>query len=351
MKKLPMLTVYWSNGRVRLIDQTKLPLEEKWLELSNYQQVAKAIKTMQVRGAPAIGVTAALGLALVAHNSKSDTTIALLDELKKAASELLSTRPTAVNLSWAVNKMLKKAELLLSQPVDFARSKLIEEAIAIQKQDIDCNLSLGKHGASLISNSSNILTHCNAGSLACAGGGTALGVIQSAWQQGKRVHVFVDETRPLLQGARLTAWELKRAGIPITLIADNMAGYFMQKGKVDLVIVGADRIAANGDTANKIGTYSVACLAKLHSIPFFVAAPTSTIDSSLSSGDDIPIEERSTEEVTTVFGRRIAPPGIEVANPAFDLTPAELIKAIITEKGVIYPPFANSISQLLESCD
>jgi methylthioribose-1-phosphate isomerase len=339
-----MRTVYWADGAVRMIDQTLLPGEEKFIDLTDHFAVAEAIKTMKVRGAPAIGVTAALGVALAANSSAAAATDRLLAETREAAELLGATRPTAVNLFWAIERMLQVAEAAATQsPADFKKT-LITAAVAIQEEDIQRNRQLGAHGATLISDGDRILTHCNAGGLACAGYGTALGVIAAAWEQGKNIHVFVDETRPLLQGARLTAWELKKAGIPMTLITDSMSGHFMRIGAIDKVVVGADRIAANGDTANKIGTYSVAVLAQAHGIPFYVAAPTSTVDPAIADGGGIPIEERAADEITVIGGARVAPEGVETANPAFDVTPNRLVTSIITERGVMTPPYLDNLA-------
>ncbi|HEB12917.1 MAG TPA: S-methyl-5-thioribose-1-phosphate isomerase [Actinobacteria bacterium] len=334
-----MRTVEWNNGKVRMIDQTLLPGEEKYIDLATIDEVASAIKTMKVRGAPAIGVTAALGIALAAEQSTSDSTPRILETIRETAKTLGATRPTAVNLFWALDRMVKKAETNREKSAADLKDILVAEALTLQEEDIERNQRLGQFGASLINNGDTLLTHCNAGALACAGFGTALGVIASAWNQGKKIHVFVDETRPLLQGARLTTWELKKAGIPMTLITDNMAGHFMQRGRLDKVVVGADRIAANGDTANKIGTYSVAVLALAHDIPFYVAAPSSTVDLSIPDGDQIVIEERAGREITEIGGVKLAPAGTDVANPAFDVTPSRLVTAIITELGIIYPPY------------
>lgn len=342
-------TVYWHNGCVRLINQTKLPLVEEWLDLSDYHQVARAIKTMQVRGAPAIGVTAALGLALAAQSSSATTTEELILDVNAAATVLKVTRPTAVNLFWALQRMVDFANSHRGLAVSSLKEAMLDEAIAIQKEDIACNRSLSRFGAELIQDNDSILTHCNAGALACAGYGTALGVVRSAWESGKNIHVYADETRPLLQGARLTAWELQREGIPITLITDNMAGYFMRLGKIQRVIVGADRIAANGDTANKIGTYTVATMAAVHDIPVYVAAPLATIDIDIDDGGKIEIEERAADEVMGYTGMSWAPPNIKVENPAFDITPNKLITAIITEVGILRPPFTAAIKQALSS--
>lgn len=343
---MEVCTVRWVDGCVRLIDQTKLPLAEEYVDCTDYRQVAEAIRTMKVRGAPAIGVAAALGLALAAATSNATSTEALLADIRTARDELAATRPTAVNLFWSLDRMMTALDKAAALDGADLRQRLLDEAIAIQEEDTELNQAIGKYGADLIEDGDGVLTHCNAGALACAGYGTALGVIRSAWEAGKRLHVFVDETRPLLQGARLTAWELTRLGIPMTLITDNMAGYFMQQGAIKRVVVGADRIAANGDTANKIGTYSVATLAHAHGIPFYVAAPTSTIDISLASGSEIPIEQRAAVEVTVVGNSRLAPDGVTVANPAFDVTPNRLIAAIITERGIIKPPFGDGIARL-----
>jgi len=342
-----MYTVEWRDGKVRMIDQTKLPLTEEYLVLDDYHQVAEAIKSMRVRGAPAIGVTAALGYALAARYSMSKTTPELVDYLEAAAKTLAATRPTAVNLFWALDRMKRLTAANSGRGVSELKSIILSEALAIHKEDIEINKTLGNYGAAIISDGDNILTHCNAGALACAGYGTALGVVRAAQAAGKHPHIWVDETRPLLQGARLTAWELEKEGISYTLITDNMAGYLMARGKVNKVVVGADRIAANGDTANKIGTYSVACLASLHEVPFYVAAPVSTIDSDIPDGAAIPIEERDAQEVRGFGDCVTSIPGCEVYNPAFDVTPATLIAGIITEKGILRPPYIASIAGLM----
>jgi methylthioribose-1-phosphate isomerase len=305
-----------------LLDQRLLPGQEVWLECRTASEVAAAIRDMVVRGAPAIGISAAFGLAMAARNG---------EDLEAAAAELRRARPTAVNLAWAVDRMM-------AHPGD-----LTAEAERILAEDIAANRAMGRFGAELLGGSATVLTHCNAGALATGGYGTALGVIRAAIESGKRVAVFADETRPYLQGARLTAWELQRDGIDVTLITDNMAGHFFQQGQFDAVIVGADRIAANGDTANKIGTYTVAVLAHAHGVPFYVAAPVSTIDPACPNGAGIPIEERSSDEVTEMHGSRIAPRGVSARHPAFDVTPARLISAIITERGVLRPPFEEAI--------
>lgn len=331
-------TVEWKDGKVRMIDQTLLPLEVVYNEYTDYREVTRAIKDLVVRGAPAIGVTAAMGVALGAQEIQSDSTADLLVKMKPVCDEIASARPTAVNLFWAIRRMQNFAEENKNLPVQELKKALIGEAVRMGEEDIQVNRAMGYFGAEFVREDDTILTHCNAGSLATAGFGTALGVIYAAHEQGKKIRVLADETRPILQGARLTAWELMQEGIDVTLITDNMAGYFMKQGRVDLVIVGADRTVANGDVANKIGTYSVAVLAREHKIPFYVAAPTSTIDFSLSTGEQIPIEERDPEEVTRVFGKvRIAPEGVKAANPAFDVTPSRYITAIITEKGAFRP--------------
>jgi methylthioribose-1-phosphate isomerase len=331
---------------LRLLDQTRLPNEEVWLEISDYRLVAEAIRSLRVRGAPAIGVAAAYGLALAANESAAPGREALLSDLREAAAELASTRPTAVNLSWALKRTMAAAQA--APDAASMRRAVLEEAQRIEREDVEANRTMGRLGAELVPARATVLTHCNAGSLATAGFGTALGVIRAAKESGRNVRVIATETRPLLQGARLTAWELARDGIDCTLIVDSAAGSLMRRGAVDLVITGADRIAANGDTANKIGTYSIAVLAKEHGLPFYIAAPTSTIDLSLPGGDDIPIEERAAEEVTEPRGERIAAQGVSVANPAFDVTPHALIGAIITERGIARAPYIESLGALMQ---
>ncbi len=331
-------TVDWKEGKVLLVDQTKLPLEVVYNEYSDYRDVMLAIRNLVVRGAPAIGVTAAMGVALGAQGIDAQDGQAFVKKLEPICNHMASARPTAVNLFWAIRRMQLFAEGLKGEPVPHIKAALVEESIRMKEEDIAVNRAMGAYGAEFVKDGDAILTHCNAGSLATAGYGTALGVIYAAHEQGRRVKVFADETRPILQGARLTAWELMQEGIDVTLITDNMAGYFMQKGMIDLVVVGTDRTVANGDVANKIGTYSVAVLAKEHGIPFYVVAPTSTIDFSIASGEDIPIEERDASEVTRIFDRvQVAPEGVRAANPAFDVTPARYITAIITEKGAFRP--------------
>lgn len=339
-----MRTVYWDNGAVAMIDQTLIPDDVKILRFTNYVDVVNSIKVMQVRGAPAIGVAAALGMALAAQSIQADTYEDFMRKFELAAEEFRISRPTAVNLFWAVNRMMQIAASVPS--LTDVRQRLLAEAIDIQEEDIAINKMIGKNGAQLINQNDTILTHCNAGALAAAGYGTALGVIRAAHESGKSIKVIADETRPRLQGMRLTAWELVQEGIPVSVISDNMAAWAMSKGMVNCVIVGADRIAANGDTANKIGTLGVGILAKTYNIPFYVAAPVSTIDFALADGSGIPIEERSSDEVTHINGIRIAPEGVGIYNPSFDVTPAEYISGIITEQGVLYPPYAISIGCL-----
>jgi len=338
-------TVDYINGKVTMIDQTRIPAEMVTVELRTPEQVADAITTMKVRGAPAIGVAAAAGVALAAHNSTSEDRTEFLGEVEHAAHLLRNTRPTAVNLFWGIERMLCTAKAALADGLSVAEAKqaIDECAISMVQEDEDVCRMIGKYGAELMPNEGHVLTHCNAGALACVSYGTALGVIRAAVEAGKRIHVYSDETRPRLQGMKLTCFELVSDNIPVTVISDNMAGSLMRKGHIDCVVVGADRIAANGDVANKIGTYSVAVLAHHHGIPFYVAAPTSTIDPTLHSGDDIPIEERSHEEVTHIDGHRVAPIGVEVINPSFDVTPAALVTAIITEKGIAHPPYKQSL--------
>jgi len=342
-------TLEWTAGGVRILDQTKLPTEESYATCRTYQEVAEAIRSMVVRGAPAIGVAAAMGVALGVRDSSARNSQELRREFEQICQTLAATRPTAVNLFWALERMRGKFEALENQPLGDIKQALIEEAQRMHAEDIAANIAMGRHGAALMPARGGVLTHCNAGALATCGYGTALGVIRSAVEQGKKLNVYADETRPFLQGSRLTAWELNKDGIATTVISDSMAGAIMQQGKINAVIVGADRIAANGDVANKIGTYTVAVLAKEHAIPFYVAAPTSTIDLSLKSGVEIPIEERSSSEVAEVSGVRIAPEGVHAAHPAFDVTPARLVTAIITERGVLRPPLQESLAQAVHA--
>ena len=354
-------TIFWESDAVVMIDQKALPLEERYLTCKRYEDVITAIKDLTVRGAPAIGVAAAMGIALGTLQISTTSAENLKTEFYRICDCFSQTRPTARNLFWAIERMKRCFEKALASDMavhspaqedqgafshEKIRQILIAEAIRIGEEDIAINRRMGLNGRSLIKDGDHILTHCNAGALATAGYGTALGVIRAACEEGKNIHVFVDETRPVLQGARLTAWELMKEGIPATLITDSMAGFLMQQGKVNLVITGADRIAANGDTANKIGTYALAVLAKENHIPFYIAAPLSTIDLSIKTGDDIPIEERDSEEVTLFRGVRTAPMGIQVYNPAFDITPNRYITAIITEVRVVRPPFEEHLSFL-----
>lgn len=343
-----MRTVEWDKGTVRLIDQRRLPWEFCTAEYQDHEALASAISEMVVRGAPAIGATAAYGMALAGLRSEAETLDALRTDLQQAAQHLGRARPTAVNLAWALERQLRVVMEGQWASADELRAALIREAHAIADEDIAINQRMGVNGAALISDGDTILHHCNTGGLATVDYGTALGVIRAAHEQGKRIHVLVDETRPRLQGARLTAWELKNLGISFDLIADNAAGHFMRTGQVDLVLVGADRIAANGDVANKIGTYKLAVVARENGIPFFSVAPTSTVDLNLAGGDDIPIEERPAAEVTTVFGQSISPEGTSARNPAFDVTPYRYVTGIVTENGIAYPPYARHLAQVVK---
>jgi len=375
-------TIEWTDDGVRMIDQTRLPAEEVYRTCRTYLEVAEAIRSMVIRGAPALGVAAAMGIALGVKNSTAKSVAELRAEFETIAETILKTRPTAVNISWAIKRMREVFEDYLTpgwpDPARFptngatidslaiesgrpgsdwtdgsetdkirgVKARLVAEAQRILAEDIAVNEAIGRHGATLMEDSVTILTHCNAGALATGGYGTALGVIRAAVAAGKKIQVFADETRPFLQGARLTAWELAKDAIPVTLITDNMAGHFMKQGQIQAVIVGADRIAANGDVANKIGTYTLAVLARENQIPFYVAAPLSTIDLSIPSGDQIPIEERSTVEVTHLAGVPIAPPNVEARHPAFDVTPHRYVTAIITERGIAREPYAESLKAL-----
>ncbi|MBE9547730.1 MAG: S-methyl-5-thioribose-1-phosphate isomerase [Proteobacteria bacterium] len=339
-------TIYWTDNAVVMIDQKALPHDEKYLTCRSYIEVIAAINDMTIRGAPAIGVATAMGIALGMQNLPVSSEEDLKTSFYRICDEFSRTRPTAVNLFWAIERMKRCFEEKRGAGIDIAKTALVTEAIKICEEDITANRQIGTHGRKLIKNGDNILTHCNAGALATAGYGTALGVIRAACEEGKEIHVFVDETRPVLQGARLTAWELMRDNIPATLITDNMAGFLMKQGKIDLVIVGADRIAANGDVANKIGTYSLAVLAHEHNIPFYVVAPMSTIDVDIKDGEEIPIEERNEEEVLYICGARTAPEGINACNPAFDVTPNRFIAAIITEAGIAAGPYEETIKKL-----
>jgi len=343
-----MKTVWWHDGAVCLIDQTQLPAETATVICRTVEEVARAIRTMQVRGAPAIGATAAYGVALAAQAAKATSIDDLLGEVDQGAALLATTRPTAVNLFWALRRMRERARALRERPIAEVRSALLEEALDIAAEDEAGCRRMGQFGAALIPSGASILTHCNAGALACVSYGTALGVVRAAWERHGNIHVYVDETRPFLQGARLTAWELAQEGIPMTLITDNMAGHFLHSGKVQCVVVGADRIAANGDVANKIGTYSVAVLARENGVPFYVAAPISTIDLSLATGEQIPIEERDPAEVKAWRGLPTAPPEVAAAHPAFDVTPARYVSAIVTDKGVAHAPYLTALRALVE---
>ena len=333
---------------MRFIDQTKLPTEEVYVNCTTHQQVADVIRNMVVRGAPAIGVAAAMGIALGVKNSKAENGADLKKDFDQICEIIRQTRPTAVNLFWAIKRMQEKFETLRIRPVAQIKQALIEESQRMHAEDIAANQAMGRHGAALMPASGGVLTHCNAGALATAGYGTALGVIRAAVEQGKKIHVYADETRPFLQGSRLTAWELMKDGIPTTVISDNMAGAMMKQGKIGAIVVGADRIAANGDVANKIGTYTVAVLAKEHGIPFYVAAPISTVDLDMPDGTRIPIEQRNPREVTHIAGRQMVPDGVEIENPAFDVTPAKYVTAIITERGIARAPYTESLDRLAQ---
>jgi len=334
-------------GQCQMIDQRLLPAEEVWLTYSNYEEVAEAIRSMVVRGAPAIGVAAAIGAWFGARDIETEDSQEFYRQFEDVCAVLAATRPTAVNLFWALDRMKRFAHANLDRTVLELKIGLEYEALAITQEDEMLNRKLGRHGQELIPDGARVLTHCNAGALATGGYGTALGVIRAAVAAGKKISVIADETRPFLQGARLTAWELHKENIPVTLICDNMAGYLMSKGEIDCVIVGADRITANGDVANKIGTYTVAVLAKEHNIPFYVAAPVSTIDMSLRDGSQIPIEERDRREITHIKDVQLAPEGIGIRNPAFDVTPSRLVTAIITERGVAHGDYQNSLQQIV----
>jgi methylthioribose-1-phosphate isomerase len=346
-----MRTVEWDNGTVKMIDQRLLPTEYKVVTFTDVDGVATSIRDMYVRGAPAIGATAAFGMALAAQTSPATNISALLSDLEAAAATLRKTRPTAVNLFWAIERMLRRAQGSDLNSAQAIRTALETEAQNIADQDVAINRQMGNHGQQVIQEGDNILTHCNAGALATVDYGTVLGVVRSAVEHGKQIHVWVDETRPRLQGARLTAWELMRDQIPCTLIADNAAGQLMRTGRVDVVLFGADRVAANGDVANKVGSYKLAVVAHENGIPCFCVSPTSTIDMSLEHGDKIPIEERNPEEVTVIRGQRIAPEGVPVANIAFDVTPRRYLTGIITERGIAYPPFDVSLPRIMQAPD
>ncbi len=341
-------TIEYIDGVVRMIDQTRLPGEKVFVDCKTIEEVGQAIKTMIIRGAPAIGVAAAAGVSLGVDTIVASNFDDFYSQMGEQCSQLGKSRPTAVNLAWAINRMKQVARDSKNLPVPEIKSRLKKEALAILSEDININKSMGQHGQTLVESGNVILTHCNAGALATAGFGTALGVIRASTNAGKNIRVLANETRPFLQGARLTAWELKEDNIPVKLITDNMCGFFMKNQEIDLVVVGADRIAGNGDVANKIGTYMVAVLARENNIPFYVAAPVSTLDLSLASGDEIPIEERSADEVVNINNKRMAPEGIEVAHPAFDITPNKLVTAIITEEGIARPPFTESLQAMAQ---
>jgi methylthioribose-1-phosphate isomerase len=342
-------TLEWTDKGVVFIDQTKLPTEEVYVTCATHQQVADVIRNMVVRGAPAIGVSAAMGIALGVKNSKAENGADLKKDFDEICETIRQTRPTAVNLFWAIRRMQEKFQKIRIRPIPQIKQDLIEESQRMHAEDIAANQAMGRHGATLMPSSGGVLTHCNAGALATAGYGTALGVIRAAVEAGKKIHVYADETRPFLQGSRLTAWELMKDGIPTTVIADNMSGVMMQQGKIGAIVVGADRIAANGDVANKIGTYTVAILAKEHGIPFYVAAPISTVDLATPDGSKIPIEQRNVKEVTHIAGKQMTPDGVEIENPAFDVTPAKYIAAIITERGIARAPYTESLKKLSEA--
>jgi methylthioribose-1-phosphate isomerase len=338
-------TIWWEGGLVKLIDQTQLPHRVHVLACSRWEEVAEAIRTLKIRGAPAIGVAGAFALALAARSLPVRSREEFLEALGRISRQIQATRPTAVNLSWAIQRLLRLAQNFSGNFQELP-SLLLEEAERIAREDVETNRAIARHGSALIRPGERILTYCNTGSLATVDYGTALGIIRAAHEQGKGVHVYVCETRPVLQGARLTAWEVLQYGIPATLITDNAAGFLMSRGQIDRVIVGADRIARNGDVANKIGTYTLAVLARFHAVPFILAAPLSSVDFEAPDGRAIPIEERPPEEVTHLAGQRIAPEGIQAANPAFDITPADLVTAIVTERGIATPPFEESLEEL-----
>jgi methylthioribose-1-phosphate isomerase len=339
-------TLEWTEQGVRFIDQKKLPTEERYVTCTTYEEVAEAIRDMTVRGAPAIGVAAAMGIALGVRDAEAGHLAELRRQFDSICETMAETRPTAVNLFWAIRRMQEKFAAVSELSVPQIRQALITEAQRMYVEDIAACEAMGRHGATLMPTSGGVLTHCNAGALATCGYGTALGVIRAAVESGKKIQVYADETRPFLQGSRLTAWELMKDGIPTTVISDNMSGAMMAQGKIGAVVVGADRIAANGDVANKIGTYTVAVLAREHGIPFYVAAPFSTIDLETPDGSRIPIEQRSAREVTHLAGKQIAPEGVKVENPAFDVTPAKYVTAIITERGIARPPYSESLRNL-----
>ena len=339
-------TIEWKGNYIRLLDQRRLPEEVRYLKCRNASSVARAIRTMAIRGAPAIGVAAAMGIALAAKKIRPCKPRAFRSAMGRVCELLGRTRPTAVNLFWAIHRMKQIFSEASFSNLGEVRAKLEAEALQIYEEDIEVSRKIGEYGKVLIKNGFGVLTHCNAGALATAGYGTALGVVYAAWSEGKKFEVFADETRPMLQGARLTAWELAQEKIPVTVITDNMAGWLMKRGQISLIVVGADRVARNGDVANKIGTYSLAILAKFHRVPFYVAAPISTLDLTIASGEDVPIEERSPEEVTHFRGKRITAKSVNAQNPAFDVTPNTLIEGIITEKGIIQKPYKRNLRKV-----
>jgi methylthioribose-1-phosphate isomerase len=340
---MPVKTIEWIDGRIRIIDQTQLPGKLAYLDIRDIKVLGEAIQKLRIRGAPAIGIAGAMGVALAAQVYRGSERKGLIRNVKESIKFLRMTRPTAVNLFWALDRMEKVLDSVADEPVDEIQERLLQEAMTILEEDRQVCRRMGHHGASLIPEEATVLTHCNAGGLATADYGTALGVIYAAVEMGKRVKVYVDETRPLLQGSRLSAWELIQSGIDVTVICDSAAGFLMGQGRIDCILVGADRIAANGDVANKIGTYTLAVLAEKHDVPFYVVAPISTFDFILASGDKIPIEERSGEEVVQGFGLKTGPEGVDVYNPAFDLTPHDFVTAFVTEKGVLHPPYEESL--------
>jgi methylthioribose-1-phosphate isomerase len=343
---IDMRSIEWSDGKVRFLDQSQLPASEVIVATDDEAIVAQAISTLAIRGAPLIGIAAAYGFVLAFNKLKPGELKSLTSCLERTANLFTSTRPTAINLSWAINRMRRAVTRTAGQPLETIKAELLSEAKAIHAEDAEQCRMIGQLGAELLPNAASVLTHCNTGSLATGGDGTAQSILKVAWERHKLKHVYMDETRPLLQGARLTAWELQQLHIPSTLITDNTAAFLLQQGKVNAIVVGADRITLEGDVANKVGTYGLAVLAKYHGIPFYVAAPTSTIDFEMSKGQEIPIEQRSSSEVTLIGGHRIAPEGVDVYAPAFDVTPHELITAIITENRVLRPPYPQAIKTL-----
>ena len=339
-------TIYWKNDTVYMIDQRKLPRKKAYVVCRTYKNVIQAIKKLVIRGAPAIGIAAAMGIALGAQKIRTRDRARFNKKLSKILQEMAAARPTAVNLTWSVKRMRDLVKANRKADTDAIKALLVKEAQKILEEDVAINRIMGHHGQKLLKSGDRVLTHCNTGALATGGYGTALGVVRAAVKVGKKVAVFASETRPFLQGARLTTWELMEEGIPVTLITDSAAGYFMQRGDIDAVVLGADRIAANGDVANKIGTYTLAVLARTHKVPFYVAAPMSTIDFSIKNGSHIPIEQRQPREVTHLFNRNIATRGVHAANPAFDVTPASIVTAIITEKGIVKSPFQKNLKRL-----